>query len=124
MRTRHFRLLLILFVAFFAANSVAAAARVCMMGGAGQHPPIFEVMQHGQDSTCPQASTTPCFDHCYQEAKRAEQKAPADLSAPAAPPPALFPYATLRPQLPVLSLAETPPIVGPPLTILYGNRRN
>jgi len=79
----------------------------------------------GDEHLCPQSDDAArCLTHCTQSYKNDEQKFSADI-----PTIALAPFLTVlhvsfqaKPKVVVVALA--PPIVGPPLTILFRNFRN
>lgn len=125
MRIQRIRRLLIFFLAMFMFNSVAAATRACTLSQVRHEHSALQLLDAKIDRTCPEAAATLCVTHCVQEAKSAEVKAPVDSPPAAAMAPlAAFSYATLRPQPARLPVAITHLVVGPPLTILFGNLRN
>ena len=125
MRIQRIRRLLIFFLAMFMLNSVAAAARACTLSQVRHEHSAAQLLEARIDRTCPEATATLCVTHCVVEAKSAEVKAPVDSPPVGAIAPLLtFSYGTLRPQPARLPVAITHLVVGPRLTILFGNLRN
>ncbi len=117
----------VLVAAMFLANGAAAAARACTLNLAGQeHAPLQARDAGGDELLCPEADTaTRCLEHCTQGYKSTEQKLAADIPAPVLfAPPFTVIHAAFRPAQVPLVVATAPPIVGPPLTILFRNLRN
>lgn len=112
--------------AMFIASNASAAARACVVNLAGQeHAAVRALDAEGDEHLCPQSDdASGCLTHCTQSYKNDQQQFSADVPPLVlAPAPAVF-HAPVQaaPKLVVLALA--PHIVGPPLTILYGNFRN
>ena len=124
MKLSRIRHLLIFFAAIFLANNAAAAARACMVELAAQEHTAIQVLDTGGDKHfCPEAdSAANCLTHCAQSYKNDEQKVSFDAPALAIAPP-LSPHRVwfLAESRPLVIAA--PPVVGPPLTILFGNLR-
>ena len=125
MKPARIRYSLILFAAMFLANSAVAAARACLVGLAAQEHTATKVFDSsGGAHPCPEAdSAANSLAHCTQSHKGDAQTFSFDaptvaVAAPLSPHRAWFPAG---PRLPVLSLA--PPVLGPPLTILFRNFR-
>ncbi len=112
----------------FLANGAAAAARACTVDLAGQEHAALQARDaSGDEHLCPEAdSATRCLAHCTQGLKSTEQKLVADHPAPVLfAPPFIVLHVAFRPEQAALVLASAPPpIVGPPLTILFRNLRN
>lgn len=124
MKLRRFRCLIVFFLAMFAMNGIAAAARACTLSQVRHEHSVNQILHVEVEPSCPEAAATLCSTHCVQEAKSGEQKAPADTPvALIAPPPALT-YATFPRVQSTLHVASSNLIVGPPLTILFGHLRN
>ncbi len=108
------------------ASSAAAAARACIVDLAGhEHIAVRALDAQGNEHLCPRSDdAVRCLTHCTQIYKGGVQQYSADASALVlAPVPAVF-HAPIqaKPKRVVVVLAA--PIVGPPLTILFGNFRN
>jgi hypothetical protein len=125
-RFRRTRYLTLFFAAMFFANNVAAAVRACVVDlAAQQHVAISALAAAADESLCPPSDDAgPCLTHYAQSRQNDEQKFLAS-----------FPAAAFVPVLAVLQVpfpakpkpvvvASAPPIVGPSLTILFGNYRN
>ena len=112
--------------AMFIASNAAAAARACVVNLAGQeHVAVRALNAEGDQHLCPQSDdASGCLTHCTQSYKSDQQQfspdVPVFLSAPAR---AVF-QAPIQAQPRLVVVALAPPIVGPPLTILFGNFRN
>lgn len=126
MRLQRIRYLLVFFLAMFVVNGVAAATRACTLSQVRHQHGAAQRLQAAPDPTCPEAAATPCVVHCVQEAKSAEQKVPVVADSPAAfiAPPLDLRHASFPPVQAILPVALSQPIVGPPLTILFGHLRN
>jgi len=125
MKPARIRYLLVLFMAMFLANNAVAAVRACMVQMAAQSHTAVQVLDAGGgDGLCPESNqATNCLPHCAESYKSDEQKSSFDAHALAIAPPLaqqLFevPFETRR-----IVLVSAPPVVGPPLTILFGNLR-
>ncbi len=120
------RYLIYFLAAMFIASNAAAAARACVVNLAGQeHAAVRALDAEGDEHLCPQSDdASRCLRHCTQSYKSDQQQFSADvpvfLSAPAL---AVF-QAPIQAQSRLVVVALAPPIVGPPLTILFGNFRN
>ena len=119
------RYLLVFFAAMFLANNAAAVARACVVQLAAQgHAAILILDSSADGHLCPEAEGAANYlAHCAQSYKGEEQKSFFDAPAIAITPP-LSPHRVWftggpRP----LVIAPAPPVVGPPLTILFGNLR-
>lgn len=111
----------------FLANGAAAAARACTVNLAGQEHAALKARDAGGDEhLCPESDTaTRCLTHCTQGYKSTEQKLVADIPAPVLfAPPFTALHVAFRPAQVPLVVATAPPVVGPPLTILFRNLRN
>jgi len=125
MRSGRIRYLLAFFAAMFVANNAVASARACMVQMAAQEHTAIQVLYSGGDEhLCPEAdSAANCLAHCTQSYKSDQQNLSFDAPA------IVFasPLSLHRAGFPVrprsLDLAVAPPVVGPPLTILFGNLR-
>jgi hypothetical protein len=120
------RFLIFLLASMFLASNAAAAVRACTVDLAGQgHVAVRALEAEGDEHPCPQSDqASRCLSHCTQSYSSDARQFPADAPFLVfAPAPALF-HASIqaKPKLVVVALA--PPIVGPPLTILFGNFRN
>jgi len=125
MKPARIRYLLFIFAAMFLANNAVASARACMVQLAAQEHTAIQVLDSGGDEhLCPEAdSAANCLAHCTQSYKSDQQRYSFDAPAVAVAPPlslhrAWFPIKPRR-----LVIAPAPPVVGPPLTILFGNLR-
>ncbi|UCG95954.1 MAG: hypothetical protein JSW31_09930 [Burkholderiales bacterium] len=124
MRLKRIRWLIVFIVAMFTVNGVAAAARACTLSQVRHEHSTLQWQQAKVDATCPEAAATPCVSHCVQEAKSGEQKAPVDSPPAVIAPPLALTQATFPPVQSPLHVASSDLIVGPSLTILFGNLRN
>jgi hypothetical protein len=126
MKLQRIRYLLVFFLAVFVVNGVAAATRACTLSQVRHEHSAAQRLQAAPDPTCPEAAATPCVAHCVQEAKSAEQKVPVVADSPAAfiAPPLVLSHASFPRVQAMLPVALSQPVVGPPLTILFGNLRN
>jgi len=124
MKVRRSRWLIALFVALFAVHGIAAAARACTLSEVRHEHGTQLLQEVAVDPTCPEDTATPCTTHCVQEAKSGEQRAPVDSPPAVIAPPLALRYATFpRVQQHTVHVASSDPVVGPPLTILFGNLR-
>ena len=119
------RYLVIFFAALFLANNAVAAARAYAMVLATQeHFAIQALVADCDEHSCPAAdSSANCIAQCTQSYKNDEQKVSFDIPAfsIAAPVP---PHRLWLPAEPgTLVIAPVPPVLGPPLIILFGNLR-
>ena len=116
---------LLLAVLFFANNS-AAAARACVSGIAGSGQAQAHALgAYAGEPACPQTDGAgPCPKHQVQSHQAGENDiwavtpALAVLAAPE------LPLLTLPAAAKLVVVASAPPVLGPPLTILYRNFRN
>jgi hypothetical protein len=123
MRLQRIRCLLVFVLALFMVNSVAAAARACTLTQVRHEHSTIQLLQASVERACPEATATLCGTHCLQEAKSAEVKAPVDSPAALIAPLFTFIHSTVRPEPAHLPVAIAQVIVGPSLTILFGNLR-
>ena len=109
----------------FLANNAVASARACIMLMAAQeHTAIQALGSGGDEHLCPEAdSAANCLAHCTQSYKSDEQRYSFDAPAVAVAPPLLLHRAWFPIEPKRLVIASAPPVVGPPLTILFGNLR-
>ncbi|MGB5081266.1 MAG: hypothetical protein WBO23_11045 [Burkholderiales bacterium] len=127
MKPTRIRYPLIFFAAMFLANGAVAAARACIVGPAAQEHTAIQVLATGGDEDlCPEAdSAAKCLAHFTQiydiydsELQNLSSNAPAVAVAPFLLHRVWFPVGARR-----LVIASAPPVVGPPLTILFRNFR-
>ena len=125
MKTGRIRYLLVFFAAMFLANNVAATARACIAALAGQeHAAIQLADANGDEHMCPASGDAArCFTHCAQSLKNDEQKLATDASGIVFALPLSVPRVWFKSEPSAFVLAAAPPLVGPPLTILFGNLR-
>ena len=125
MRPGRIRYSIVFFAAMFLANNAVASARACTVGLAAQEHTAIQVLDSSGDGhLCPDAgSADDSIAHCTQSYKSDVQNLSFDTPAPAVAPPLLLHRVggPVGPRRPVI--ASAPPIVGPPLTILFGNLR-
>jgi hypothetical protein len=117
---------MVFFAAMFVMNNALAAARACMVElAAPEHTAIRVLNSSGDEHLCPEAdSAADCLTHCTQSYKGEQQRLSFDAPTIAVAPPlslhrAWYPVAPRR-----LVMASAPPVIGPPLTILFRNLRN
>jgi len=109
----------------FLANNAVAATRACMVQLAAQeHTAIRSLDTSGDEQLCPEAdSAANCLAHCTQSYKSDQQNLSFDASAIVF----ALPVSLHRAWVPIgprrLVIASAPPVVGPPLTLLFGNLR-
>ena len=125
-RFRRMRYLTFFMAAMFFANNVAAAVRACVADlNTHEHIAISAPAAAGGGPLCPPSDDAgPCLTHYAQSYQSDEQKAWVGFT-PAAPAALLGVFHVAfraKPKRPFV--ASAPPIVGPPLTILFGNFRN
>ena len=116
--------LVVFFAAMFLANNAVAGARACMVALAAEEHTAIQALDSGGEHLCPEAdSAANCLTHCTQSYKSDQQNLSFDAPAIAVAPP----FSLHRAWVPIeprrLVIASAPPIVGPPLTILFGNLR-
>ncbi|HEX9661754.1 MAG TPA: hypothetical protein VGB27_05670 [Candidatus Binatia bacterium] len=125
MKLARIRYLLIVFAAIFLANNAVAAARACVLEPATQAHGAIQTPDTGGDARlCLDADgTANCLAHYTQSYKNDEPQfsfdAPPFVVAPAPSPH----RAWFRAEPRLLVIASAPPVVGPSLTILFGNFR-
>ncbi len=124
MKLKRIRWLIVFFLAMFTVNGIAAAARACTLSQVRHEHSALLLQQAAADASCPEAAATVCATHCVQEAKSAEQKAPVDSPPAVIAPPLVLTYAAFPPMQSPLHGVSSDLIVGPSLTILFGNLRN
>lgn len=112
--------------AMFFASSAVATARACMADLAGQeHLAVRALDAEGDEHLCPQSDDAGrCLTHCTQSYKSDEQRFSADVHAVALAPSLAVLHISFQAQPKPVVVASAPPIVGPPLTILFRNFRN
>ena len=125
MKSRRMRYLLFFFAAMFLANNVVAATRACVTVLAGHDYTAMQRADMGDDEhLCPPSDDAASSSvHCAQSVKNDQQKFSADVPAIALPLPLSVPRFWFQAEPVVFARAATPPQVGPPLTILFGNFR-
>ena len=125
MKLRRLRYLVAFFAAMFLANNAVAGGRACMVALAVEEHPAIRVLDSGGDEhLCPEAdSAANCLAHCTQSYKSDQQNSSFDAPAIVFAPPLSLHRAWFPVRLTPLVLAVAPPVVGPPLTILFGNLR-
>jgi hypothetical protein len=118
------RFLTLFLAAMFFANNATAAVRACVADLArSQHLAVRTLVAEANKRPCPPSEDAgPCLTHYTQTYQIDEQQAWADFT-PLAPVAAPL-HASFQPKPKRVVLASAPPIVGPPLTILFGNFRN
>ena len=120
------RYLLVFFAAVFLANNAVASARACMVQlAADEHTAIRILDSSGNENLCPEADNTAanCLTHCTQSYKSDQQNFSFDVPAVVFAPPLSVHRAWVPIEPRRLVIASAPPVVGPPLTILFGNLR-
>ncbi len=125
MKPARIRYLLVIFAAMFLANNAVASARACMVQLAAQeHTAIRSLDTSADEHLCPEAdSAANCLAHCTQSYKSDEQRYSFDAPAVAVAPPLLLHRAWFPIEPRRLAIASAPTVVGPSLTILFGNLR-
>lgn len=120
------RYLTFFLAAVFIVSNAAAAARACRADLAGQeHIAARALDTEGDGQLCPQSDDARrCLTHCTQSYKYDGHKLSADFSAVAPPPFVEVFHVSFQAKPTVPALATAPPIVGPPLRILFLNFRN
>ena len=110
---------------FFASNAIAAARAYVVQPTGQEHAAMRALDAEGDGNPCQQSNNAArCLTHCTQIYKNHEQQFSAEVPPLVlAPAPAVF-HAPLQPTPKLVVLALAPHIVGPPLTILFGNFRN
>ena len=125
-RFRRVRYLTLSLAVMFFANNAAAAVCACIVDMAGQgHVAVHALGAKADEPACPQSGEAgPCLKHYLQSFQNGGQKIWAPVPATALVPVlnVLQVSVPARPKLVVVAAA--PPIVGPPLAILYRNFRN
>ena len=125
MRLGRIRYLIVFFAVMFLANNAAAAARACMVALAAEEHTAIQVLDSGGDEhLCPEAdSAANCLAHCTQSYKSDQQNVSFDVPAIVFAPPLSLHRAWVPIEPRRLVTASAQPVVGPPLTILFGNLR-
>lgn len=126
MRFRWMRYLTLFLAAMFFANNVPAAVRACVADSKShEHIAVSAPADAGGEALCPPSDDAgACLTHFAQSYQNDEQKFWADFP-PVGPAPVLsLLHVAFRAKPKPLVMASAPPIVGPPLTILFGNFRN
>lgn len=119
------RFLTFLLLALFLANNAAAAVRACLADPAvPNHAALHVRGAHAGDPTCPQSDESgPCLKHYVQRHQLDEQKTWASVPNTVLVPALDFPQFSTPATPKLVVLSSTPPVVAPPLTILYRNFR-
>ena len=124
MKQTRIRYLLIVFAALFLVNSTMAAARACVAGLAATEHTTTRVVSDCDGPPCAEAATAVHYlvdcTHCY---KSDEQSVFLDTPALAIAPPLPLHRVWFLPEPRQPVIASVAPVVGPPLTILFGNLR-
>src|SRR3990172_65191 len=126
MRLGRMRYLLVFFAAMFLANNAVASARACMVQlAADEHTAIRILDSSDNENLCPEAdnSAANCLAHCTQSYKSDQQNLFFDATAIVFAPPLSLHRAWIPIEPRPLVIASAPPVVGPSLTILFGNLR-
>ena len=120
------RYLTLFLAAMFFASNAAAAVRACIADLAGSGHVAAHALEAGAgEPLCPQSEDTgACLKLYAQTYQNDEQKIWAGVSAAALAPVLTLLRVSIPPQPKLVLVAAAPPIVGPPLTILYRNFRN
>jgi len=120
------RYLTFFLAAMFFASHAAAVVRACIADLAAQeHIAVRELGAEGYEHQCPQSDDADrCLTHCTQSYKNDEQKFSVDVPAFAFAPFLTVLHASFQAKPKAVVVASAPPIVGPPLTILFRNFRN
>ncbi|MGP1676864.1 MAG: hypothetical protein ACTS6J_06855 [Burkholderiales bacterium] len=120
------RYLTLFLAAMFFANNAAAAIRACVVDLAGHEHLVASVPAvAGNEDLCPPSDDAgPCLKHYAQSYQSDEQKLWADFPRVAPAPVVAVLHVPFQAKPKLVLLASAPPIVGPPLTILFGNFRN
>jgi hypothetical protein len=110
---------------FFASNAVATV-RACVADLAEQgHMAVRALDAEGDEHLCPQSDDAArCLTHCTQSYKNGEQTFSADVHVVALAPFLAILHVSFQAKPKLVVVASAPPIVGPPLTILFRNFRN
>ena len=125
-RFRRMRYLTLFLAAMFFASSAAAAIGACIADLAGhEHMAGHAPDANAGEPLCPPSDDAgSCLTHYVQSYQSDEQKFWADFP-PAVPAPVLgVLHVAFQEKPKLLVMAAAPPIVGPPLTILFGNFRS
>ena len=126
MRPRRIRYLLVFFAAMFLVNNAVASARACMVTLAAEEHTAIRVLDTGSgENLCPEAddAAANCLAHCTQSYKSDQQNFSFDVPAVVSAPPLSLYRAWIPIEPRRLVIASAQPVVGPPLTILFGNLR-
>jgi len=108
------------------ASNVAAAVRACVVDLATpEHAAVSAPAPAGSEPQCPPTDDgRPCLKHYAQSYQNDEQPFSLDVPSVALDPALTVLYPFLKDEPKLLVAAAAPPIVGPALTILFGNFRN
>jgi hypothetical protein len=127
MKSGWIRYWLCLLAALFVANSVAAAARACVVELGGHELTASEVRDAGGDEHACQAAddAARCFAHCTQTQSVSNDAQRISSDASGFVPLLLVGLAHVRFQTEARLVATAPaaPVAGPPLTILFRRLR-
>jgi len=107
------------------ANNATAAVRACAVDLASEQH--FAIQAHGDldKHVCPEADdASRCLPHCTQSAKSDDQNLPTDAPTLFVAPVQYLLPVSFRPESAAPVLVSAPPVVGPPLTILFRKLRN
>ena len=120
------RYLTLFLAAMFFASNAAAAVRACIADLAGQEHVVAHALdtRAGEPLCLPSDDAGPCLKHYAQTYQNEEQNAWADFTPLALAPVLTLLHASFQAQPKAVVTLLTPPIVGPPLTILFRNFRN
>jgi len=126
MKPRRLRWLLGLCAAMLVANNVTAAVRACSMDLAGTEHVAIQARDAPTDQhVCPEADdATQCLAHCTQSVKSTGQNLSSDVPVLFVAPANCVYLISFRLQATSSMVASAPPVVGPPLTILFRKLRN
>ena len=116
----------VFFVVMFLANNAVASSRACMVQlAAEEHTAIQVLDSSGNENLCPEADNVAanCLAHCTQSYKSDQQNFSFDVPAVVFAPPLSLHRAWVPIEPRRLVSASAPLVVGPPLTILFGNLR-
>ena len=110
----------------FFANNVAAAVRDCVADvKTDEHVAVSAPAAAGTESLCPPSDDAgPCLTHYAKSYQSGEQQFWAEFTKVAIAPVLGVLHIAYQAKPTLLVVASAPPIVGPPLTILFGNFRN
>ena len=125
-RFRRMRHLALFLAVLFFANNAAAGVLACVAGLAGQgRLAVHAVDGMAGAPACPESDESgPCLVHYAQSHQFDEQNTWAGVATTLFIPARNLPRLAVPAQPKPIVLASAPPLVGPPLTILYGNFRH